>query len=83
MNLFLDKDTERLINDRVQSGKYTSAEEVVLAALHSLDHDETAGEFAPGEWDALLAEGEASGAPLDGFSVLEELRALRRKSKAG
>ena len=80
MNLTLDENVGKLINDRVKSGQYASAEDVVIAALHSLDNDETFGDFAPGELDALIAEGEASGF-LDGLAVLEELSGLRHKSR--
>lgn len=77
MKLVLNSDAERLIAERVKSGKYASPEAVVTAALHALEHDESVGEFAPGEWDGLLAEGEASGEALDGVKVLAELRELR------
>jgi putative addiction module CopG family antidote len=85
MNLSLDPKSQKLITQRIESGKYTTAEEVVSAALQALEQHEQAGDFEPGEWDALLAEGEASGEPLDGITVLSELRALRnrRPSKAG
>ncbi len=83
MNLSLNQNAEQLIAQHLKSGKYASPEDVVTAALHALAHEENANEFAPGEWDALLAEGEASGKPLDGQAVLAELRALRRQSKAG
>jgi Arc/MetJ-type ribon-helix-helix transcriptional regulator len=76
MNLSLDTAAQRLITERVKSGKYTSPEAVVIAALHALEQNEHGGEFAPGEWDALLAEGEASGESLDGHAVLAELRQL-------
>lgn len=81
MNLSLDAGTQQLINERVRAGKYATPEDVVRAALHALEHDERAGEFDPGEWDALLAEGEASGAPMDGPSVLAELRDLRARHR--
>jgi Arc/MetJ-type ribon-helix-helix transcriptional regulator len=77
MDLSLDAGARKLIDERVRSGKYATPEDVVTAALHALEQGERAGEFAPGEWDALLAEGEASGAALDGESVLAELRKLR------
>jgi putative addiction module CopG family antidote len=85
MNLPLDSNARKLITERVKSGKYASPEEVVTAALHALHRDERSGEFDAGEWDKLLAEGEASGKALDGKSVLAELRGLRshRPSKAG
>jgi Arc/MetJ-type ribon-helix-helix transcriptional regulator len=79
MNLSLDVGAQKLINERVRSGKYATPEEVVTAALHALAHDERAGDFAEGEWDALLAEGEASGEAMDGESVLAELRGLRER----
>jgi Arc/MetJ-type ribon-helix-helix transcriptional regulator len=65
------------IDDHVKSGKYATPEDVVTAALHSLDNDESAGDFQPGEWDALLETAEKSGTPLDGETVLAELRDLR------
>jgi putative addiction module CopG family antidote len=85
MNLPLDPKAQKLIAERVKSGKYSSPQEVVTAALHALERDERSGEFDAGEWDKLLAEGEASGKALDGKSVLAELRDLRsrRPSKAG
>jgi antitoxin ParD1/3/4 len=84
MNLSLSDEARKLIEQRMISGKYTSAEEVVTAALHALESEEHAGDFEPGEWDRLLAEGEKSGPPLDGDSVFAELRSLRSpKSRAG
>ena len=81
MNITLDRSAEKFITERVQSGKYPSPEAVVAAALHSLAHDETAGQFAPGEWDALIEEAEASGEALDGHAVLAELRGLRHAAR--
>ena len=85
MNLSLSGEAQKLIEERVKSGKYNSPEDVVMAALHALDSDENAGEFEPGELDRLIAEGEQSGPPLDGASVLAELRNLRPRgqTKAG
>jgi antitoxin ParD1/3/4 len=83
MKLALDSKAENLISQRVNSGRYATPEEVVTAALYALEHDEHAGEFAAGEWDKLLAEGEASGEALDGETVLAELRGLRDAARAG
>jgi len=83
MKLALDANAQSLIAERVKSGRYATPEDVITAALHALEHDEHAGEFAAGEWDALLAEGEASGAALDGNAVLAELRALRVSARGG
>jgi antitoxin ParD1/3/4 len=78
MNLSLSSEAQKLIEERVRSGKYASPEEVVLAALHALESDERGGDFKPGEWDELLAEGEQNGAPLDGESVLGDVHRVRR-----
>jgi antitoxin ParD1/3/4 len=82
--LSLTAEAQKLIEQRMKSGKYGSAEEVVTAALHALESDEHAGDFEPGDWDKLLAEGQQSGPPLDGDSVFAELRNLRsRQARAG
>lgn len=83
MKLSLPAKTLKLIDARVKSGKYRSAEDVVSAAISQLDQHEQRGDFQAGELDRLLAEGEKSGPPLDGDAVLKELRNLGRKKKAG
>jgi antitoxin ParD1/3/4 len=85
MNLSLPPHIQKLIDDRVRSGKYQSAEDVVAAAVATLDQQEQAGDFEPGELDRLLEEGESSGTPLDGEQVFAELRERRQRgqSKAG
>jgi Arc/MetJ-type ribon-helix-helix transcriptional regulator len=60
MQLALDPTILKLISDRVKSGKYRSAEDVVTAAVVNLKQVEEFGDFRPGELDALLAEGEKS-----------------------
>ena len=85
MFLTLPPEVQRLIDERVHSGKYKTPEDVVAAAVATLQQQEQLGDFAPGEIEHLLAEGEAGGADLDGEEVLRELRELRErgKSKAG
>jgi putative addiction module CopG family antidote len=85
MNLVLPPHIKKLIDERVESGRYQTPEDVVAAALSQLEAQEQAGDFEPGELDALLEQGEASGASLDGDEVFAEIRALRRsqQSKAG
>ncbi len=85
MNLSLPPRIQKLIDDRVSSGKYISAEDVVVAAVASLDQQEQWAELEAGELDDLMAKGEDSGAALDGEEVLSELRGLRQQdqSKAG
>jgi putative addiction module CopG family antidote len=85
MNLQLNPQTQRLIDDRLNSGRYATAEDVVTAALHALELDERSEDFEAGELERLLEEGEKSGAPLNGEEVLTELRRLgsRAQSEAG
>lgn len=60
MSVPLSHEAERLIEEKIRSGRYRSAEEVVLAGLGSLEQEEHFGEFQAGEWDALLKTGEDS-----------------------
>lgn len=85
MNFTLTTEIQELIEQRLKSGKYGTPEEVVTIALRALGNADYTGDFKPGEWDRLLAEGEQSGEALDGDSVLDELRQLRsaRPTKAG
>jgi antitoxin ParD1/3/4 len=81
MQLSLPPEIQKLIEERVRSGRYRSAEDVVTAAVTNLDQQENVGDFAPGELDDLIEEGELSGPPLDGEKVLAELRELRERSR--
>jgi putative addiction module CopG family antidote len=85
MRIALSPETERLIEEYMKRGGYATADDVIRAGLEVLDQQATAGDFEDGEWDALIAEAEQSGEPLDGEQVLAELRALRAKheGKAG
>ncbi len=85
MSMSLNPETQRLVEDRMKRGGYASPDDVILAALASLERQETCGDFAAGELDDLLAEGERSGEALDGEQVLTELRELRSRhaNKAG
>ena len=83
MNLSLNPEVQRLIDERVKSGKYATPEDVIVAALLSLDQQEQFGDFAPGELDELLAEGElsiAENGTLDGDEAYQ-LRRERRGNK--
>jgi Arc/MetJ-type ribon-helix-helix transcriptional regulator len=81
MKLTLPSQTRKLIEQRVRSGKYATAEQVVVAAVSQLDQQEQLGDFEPGELDRLLAIGEKSGRPLDGGKVLSEFRKLRDRRR--
>lgn len=86
MNVSLKPDVQKLIDERVNSGKYSSPEEVVEAAIMALDQLENFGDFEAGELDGLLAEGEQSieqERTLDGedaFRLRTQRRAERRNS---
>lgn len=60
MNLSLNPDIAKLIEQRVHDGRYPTPEAVVTAALQSLEQQERFGDFEAGELDELLAEGERS-----------------------
>jgi putative addiction module CopG family antidote len=81
MGVTLSPQTEQLIRQRVERGGYASEDDVVRAALESLEQQETSADFAPGELDVMLAEGERSGEPLDAEQVFAELRRLRENYK--
>lgn len=85
MNLQLPADLEKLIEDRVRAGRYATPVDVVAAALQSLDQQDCAGDFAPGELDALLAEGERSiqeQGTLDGEEAYQQRRRKRSQDHA-
>jgi antitoxin ParD1/3/4 len=86
MNVALKPNVQKLIDERVNSGKYSSPEEVVEAAVLALAQLENFGDFDAGELDRLLAEGEQSierDGTLDGeeaFRGRVQRRAQRRNA---
>jgi putative addiction module CopG family antidote len=79
ITLKLPPHVRSFIEDKVRSGRYRSPEEVVTAGLAALMQQPD--DFRPGEWDELLAEGEASirrDGTLDGDEALDARR--RRRS---
>src|SRR5215218_3674888 len=80
MNISLSPDVQKLLEARMREGGYASPEDVILAALGALQQVQDFGDFAPGELDALLAEGEASGPPMDGEQAFAARR-QRRQAK--
>lgn len=84
LNLSLGPEAQKLIDELVKSGRYATPEDVVAAALLTLDQQEWLGEFAPGELAGLLAEGEQSLAEegtLDGDEAFELRRAHRARKR--
>jgi Arc/MetJ-type ribon-helix-helix transcriptional regulator len=78
MSVALNPETLRLIEERMRRGGYASADDVVRAALASLDQQ---ADFEPGELDWLLAVADAEidrDELLDGEEVFREIRGLGR-----
>jgi Arc/MetJ-type ribon-helix-helix transcriptional regulator len=85
MQLSLPAKFRKLIDDRVRSGKYATAEDVVKAAPTTLDQNDRFGDFAAGELDRLAADGEESlkrDGPIPAAQVFKELRQRSAKRRA-
>ena len=87
MQVTLTQEAQRLVEQKLKSGRYSTAEEVVLAGLLALLR-EGRDEFEAGELQRLLAVANEQidrGDTSDGEEFLEEFRQLRlgQQSKAG
>ena len=82
MTINLPPRARKLVNDRPKSGRYGSAEEVVLAGPDSLRRHEEPGGFAPGELERLVAEGETSIKREGTVPADEVFAALRERARA-
>ena len=60
MNLSIDPEVQKLIEAKLKSGQYATAQDLIAAALLSLDQQEWLCDFTPGELDLLLSKGEES-----------------------
>jgi len=83
MELSLAPEVQRMIEDCVNSGEFTSAEEVVATAVRRLREQDLSGDFAPGELNRLIAESDRSGPPIPYEKVRARLQALREADGAG
>jgi len=86
MTISLSPKAQKALEERMRRGGYATPEEALLAGLASLEQQEAYGDFAPGELDKLLAEGEADiqrGDLLDAKDVFDELRELGSGGAAG
>jgi putative addiction module CopG family antidote len=81
MNVTLSPDTQKLIEERMKAGDYATPEEVIRAGLASLERGETYGDFAPGELDELLADGERSIQERGTVPAADVFAELGRRSK--
>ena len=78
MNLSLPDEIQKLIEKRVKSGEYRTAEEVISAAIESFDAQKSFGDFQLGEMKALLADGEQS---IDDQGTLDGEEAFQRRQQ--
>jgi antitoxin ParD1/3/4 len=76
MDLKLNPDSERWLQEQVKAGRYPSASEAVGLALRLLRETDELDEPDAEELRALVAEGLASGEPIDGEVIFRELREL-------
>ncbi|MDB5290186.1 MAG: hypothetical protein JWL69_1427 [Phycisphaerales bacterium] len=79
MTIVLSPEMSQLVEQKLKTGEYESAEAVVLAGLRALDQLDD--DFAPGELDRLLSEADESVAK-DGTLDGEEAFAARRERRA-
>jgi putative addiction module CopG family antidote len=78
MNISLSRPMQDFVESKVREGEYASPEQVIEAALATLQQQQQ-GQFARGELDRLLAEGEAdieNGRMYDGEETFRELDAM-------
>lgn len=74
---------QKLIDDRISTGEYASAEEVIFAALVSLEQREQARDFSTNDLNGLLDVGIQQidrGELLDSEDVFREIDGLRAKT---
>jgi Arc/MetJ-type ribon-helix-helix transcriptional regulator len=86
MRLSLPSEVQKEIEDRVKSGQYRSAEDVIAAAVLTLKQQDAFDDFAPGELDALIEEGErdiANGDVVPGEEVFAKLRRMSAERRGG
>lgn len=82
MNVSLTPELEKLVDDRVKSGRYTSASEVIREALRLLDRFDAAQQLALVELNRRIDEGLAQaerGEVIDAAESRRRTRALRSK----
>ena len=78
-NVNLTDELDRFVADKVDSGRYSNASEVVRASLRALEREEREAEAKLAVLHAALDEGERSGIAPDG--VFDRVRQRLRESK--
>ena len=79
MRVDLPPGSAEFVEEQVRQGAFSSPEDVVVAALENLRSDCQFGDFAPGELDRLLEEGERSGEERGWFTRDEARRELANR----
>jgi antitoxin ParD1/3/4 len=86
MNVSLTKELEQLVSEKVRSGRYLSASEVVREALRLLEERDRLRDLRAQELRREIQKGLKSGPPVAAEEVFGELREKARKKarrKAG
>lgn len=84
MTIKLSDELEKMIQQKVESGAYPSAQAIVREAIENLLRDNEG--FAPGELDAMLKVGTDEldrGDVFDGSEVFEQMRRTSAAIRAG
>ena len=81
MNVSLTRELEKLVNDKVKSGRYLSASEVVRDALRLLEERDRLQELRLEELRKEIRKGLNSGPSIDGEEVFRELRQKVQKRR--
>ena len=81
MNISLTPELEKFVNDKVKSGRYHSASEVIREGLRLLEDQEQIREAKLAALREEIHKGLASGSSLPGEKVLEELSTKAKQRK--
>lgn len=81
MNISLTPELEKFVHDKVASGLYHSASEVIRAGLRLLEERERLQAIKLEALREEIHKGLASGTPIPGDEVFQELRAKASKRK--
>ena len=82
MTITLSAKVRKLVKERLRSGRYSTPEDVLLAGLASLRRQEQIGDFAAGELERLVADGELSIEREGTVPADEVFAALRERARA-
>lgn len=74
MNISITRELEELVNEKVKSGRYTSASEVIREALRMLAEHDQLYQIRLEELRKAVKEGLESGEPIPAEEVFRELR---------